>query len=262
MKKLHWPFAGLIVVAVAVALSACGSLLPPATLASSQAAPLAGGGTAAVVNGQYQEGVVVSGTGVASADPEIAQVTFGIELQGANPDELVSQAATKMDAAMAAATSFGILEDKTQTVTYNLWVETVRDPDTGRPTGEIVYHLSHQVQVTTDRIGSVGELLAGVVDAGMNVVNGVNFTLQDPSALEEQARNAALTDAQGKAQQMADQLGITLGKPALVMETGNNVPVYAAQGIGGGAMMEAAAPNVTPGSFSVTVSVQIVYTIQ
>ena len=94
MKKLHWPFAGLIVVAVAVALSACGSLLPPATLASGQAAPLAGGGTAAIVNGQYQEGVVVSGTGMASADPDTAQVTFGVELQGPNPDELVSRGCT------------------------------------------------------------------------------------------------------------------------------------------------------------------------
>ncbi len=264
MRKLHWPIAALIVLALTVALSACGSLLPPATLASGQAASLAGGGTAAIVNGQYQEGVVVSGTGTASADPDTAQVTFGVELQGPNPDELVSQAAQTMDAAMAAAADFGINADKTQTVAYNLWVETVRDPNTGQPTGEIVYHLSHQVQVTTDRIDAVGELLAGVVDAGVNVVNGVNFSVQDSSALEEQARNAALANAEAKAQQIADQLGISLGRPTLVIETGNNapVPVYAAQGLGGGAAMDVASPSVTPGSFSVTVSVQIVYAIQ
>ena len=98
---------------------------------------------------------------------------------------------------MAAAADFGINADKTQTVAYNLWVETVRDPNSGQPTGEIVYHLSHQVQVSTDRIDAVGELLAGVVDAGVNVVNGVNFSVQDSSALEEQARNAALGGCRG-----------------------------------------------------------------
>jgi len=158
MKKLQWPHVALTVVALALAVSSCSSLAPSTTLASREAAPLAAGGM--VVSGQVQQGVVVSATGTASADPEIAQVTFGVELQGQDPDALVSEAAEKMDAAMAAATAFGIAEDKTRTLNYSLWVETVHDRDTGRPTGDIVYHLSHQVQVTTDGIGSVGELLA------------------------------------------------------------------------------------------------------
>jgi uncharacterized protein YggE len=263
MNKLRWPMTALIGLAVVVALNACGSLIPAPTLASPEVAPLAGGG-GVVVNGQYQEGVVVSGTGMASADPEIAQVTFGVELQGKNPDELVSEAAQKMDAALAAAESFGILEDKSKTMNYNLWVETVHDPDTGRPTGEIVYHLTHQVQVTTDKISSVGELLADIVNAGVNAVSGVNFTVQDSASLVEQARDAALADAKARAEHIADQLGIALGKPILVTESGGDYPVYAARdmGMGGGAMMEAAAPSITPGSFSVSVNVQIVYAIR
>lgn len=263
MKKLHWPFVALTVLALAVALSACGAVGTLPTLASRDAAQLAGGGGSVVVSGQSQEGVVVSGTGIASADPEIAQVTFGVELQGQDPDALVSEAAGKMEAAMAAATSFGIVEGKTQTTNYSLWVETVYNPETGRPTGEVIYHLSHQVQVTTDKIGSVGELLSGVVNAGANAVSGVSFSVQDSAALVEQARAAALTDAKARAEHIASQLGISLGNPVLVTESSGNYPVYAEKGIGGGGTaMDVAAPTVTAGSFSVSVSVQIVYAIK
>jgi len=178
--------------------------------------------------------------GTSSADPDIAKVTFGVELQGQDPQALVSEAAEKMDAAMAAATGLGIVESETQTLNYSLWVETVHDPQTGRPTGEILYHLSHQVQVTTDSIDTVGELLAGIVNAGANAVSGVNFAVRDSATLVEQARE---------------------GAPLLVTESGGDVPVYDLA-VGRGGLAEAASPSVTPGSFSVSVTMQVVYAIR
>lgn len=264
MKKLHLPFVALTVLALAVVLSGCGAASSLTTLTSSDSARLAGGGSSVVVTGQSQQGVIVSGTGVASADPEIAQVTFGVELQGQDPNALVSEAAQKMEAAMAAATAFGIVDGKTQTTNYSLWVETAYNPETGRPTGEIIYHLSHQVQVTTDKIASVGELLSSVVNAGANAVSGVNFSVEDSGSLVEQARAAALADAKARAEHIAGQLGISLGKPILVTESSGDYPIYAERAaVGmGGAAMDAAAPSVTAGSFSVSVSVQIVYEIK
>ena len=60
---------------------------------------------------------------------------------------------------------------------------------------------------------------------------------------------------------MADELGITLGKPILVMETSGDHPVQLDRGLGGGGAVEAAAPSISPGSFSVSVSVRVVYEI-
>lgn len=261
MRKVYGVSAALVLM---ILLGACSALMPGATLASSEAAVPVRGGGPAVVSGGSQEGVVVSGIGVASAEPEVAEVTFGVDLQGKDPDALVSEAAEKMNAAMDAAKAFGILEDKTQTVSYNLWVETVHDRETGRPTGEIVYHLDHSVRVTTDRINAVGELLAEVVKAGANVILNVNFTVEDPDELVSQARDAALADAKARAEQIAGQLGIELGRPVFVTETGGGYPVSAPVGLGGGAgkMVEMAAPNVASGSFSVTVNVQVVYEIK
>jgi uncharacterized protein YggE len=199
-----------------------------------------------------------------SADPEIAQVGFGVEIQGTDPDALVSEAAETMDAAMAAAREFGISEDKTRTLNYNLWVENTHDRETGRPTGEIIYHLAHQVQVTTDNIDGVGELLAAVVNAGANAVSGVTFTVEDSTDLVDQARDIALKDAEARAERIAETLGISVGRPILVTETSGNYPVARDYGMGGGGAvaMEAAAPRIEAGSFSVSVSVQIVYEIR
>ncbi|MBN1248475.1 MAG: SIMPL domain-containing protein [Anaerolineae bacterium] len=262
MQKLRWPFVALTVVALGALLGACSPL--SGVTASSEARTLAGGaGSSVVVNGQATEGLVVSATGTASADPEVAEVGFGVEIQGADPDALVSEAAASMDAAMAAASEFGILEDKTRTLNYSLWVENVHDPETGRPTGDIIYHLSHQVQVTTGNIDAVGELLAGVVNAGANAVSGVAFTVEDSTALVDQARDAALKDAQARAERIAETMGVSVGRPVLITETSGNYPIAVDRGIGGaGAVMESAAPRVDAGSFSVSVSVQIVYEIR
>lgn len=59
--------------------------------------------------------------------------------------------------------------------------------------------------------------------------------MENPDALVQQARKQALENARAQAQQMAEALGITLGKPILVTEgTGYPVAMFAmAEGRGG-----------------------------
>lgn len=253
-----------IVAIVAVTLAACGPAGVLSTRAAAEVAPVEGGGGGGTLpTGQFVEGLVVVGTGTASAEPEVAQVTFGVELRGDDPAALVDEAARKIDRAIAAARESGVADGDVQTAGYNLWVETLYDPERGVPTGGVVYHLSHHVQVTLRDLDQVGELLAAVVEAGANAISGVSFTVEDPDALVEQARQQALEDAAARAKQMADGLGIAVGKPTLVMETSGGYPLPIERGVGGGgAMAEAAAPSISPGVFSVSVSVQIAYEIR
>ena len=264
MRKLRWVSAGLVV--LVVVLTGCGFAASPPVSASRERAPAVGRSAAPVSQsaGGFGEGVVVVGSGSVSVDPEIAHVTYGVELQGDDPDALVSEATATMGDAMEAAVAFGILEERTRTVDYNLWVETNRDRETGQPTGDVIYHLRHQVRVTTDQLDTVGELLAALVNSGVNAISGISFSVEDLSALEQQAREKALTDAEARAEHIADQMGLALGKPSLVTEVGGGspMPVARAYGLGGGAMQEAAAPEIESGSFTVSVNVQVVYTIQ
>ena len=252
----------LVLAGLMVALAACTQPAGPAVLASQETAALGGGGGGSTQsNGQITEGLVVVGTGTVSAEPEMANVVFGVELQGDDPAAIVEEAAEKIDQAIAAAVELGVAEEDVRTMGYNLWVETVRDPDTGTPTGEVLYHIWHQVRVELSDIDSVGNLLGAVVEAGANTVSEVTFTVEDPEALMEEAREEALENAAARAQQMAEGLGLTLGSPVLVMETSGGSPMPLGLG-GGGEMAVGAAPSISPGSLSVSVSVQIVYEIE
>ena len=252
----------LVLAGLMLALAACTQPAGPAVMASDEAAELAGGGSGvSQSNGQIAEGVVAVGTGTVSAEPEIANVVFGVELQGDDPAAIMDEAAERMDQAIAAVQELGVSEEDVRTTGYNLWVETVRDPDAGTPTGEVLYHIWQQVRVKLSDIDRVGDLLGAVVEAGANTVSEVNFTVEDPEALMEEAREEAMENATTRAQQMAEGLGLTLGSPVSVMETSGGGPVPLGLG-GGGEMMGAAAPSISPGSLSVSVSVQIVYEIE
>jgi uncharacterized protein YggE len=249
-----------VLVSLVLALSACQQGGASPTLAASgMSRGYDGGGVAS--SGQFTEGLIVVGTGTASAEPEVAQVTFGIELRGDDPAALVDEAAQKMDQAIAAAQEIGAASEDIQTTGYNLWVETIYDPETGAATGEVVYHLSHYVQVNLRELDRVGQLLASVIEAGANAISGMSFAVENPEALVEQARQQALEDAQGKAERMAEALGTALERPILVAEVSGDYPILADRGGGGAAPVEVAAPAISPGAFSVSVSVQVVYKI-
>jgi uncharacterized protein YggE len=264
MRRKLWKV--LILAALGVTLGACGQAGALPTLAAEEAAlPQGGGGGGGISpTGQFTEGLVVVGTGTARAEPEVAQITFGVELRGDDPAALVDEGARKIDRAIAAARELEIADEDVRTIGYNLWVENVYDPETGVSTGEVVYHVSHNVQVILRDLDRAGELLAAVVEAGANSISEVSFTVEDPQALVEQARQQALEDAGARAKQMAEGLDIGLGKPILVMEGGGwyPVPIQVGGMGGGGGMAEVAAPSISPGTFSVSVSVQIVYEIR
>jgi hypothetical protein len=252
----------VLLTVLALVLVACSQTAAPTAMASEEAAELRGGGGGSIqYSGQIAEGLVAVGTGTVNAEPEMANVGFGVQVQGDDPAAIVDEAARKIDRAIAAVQEMGVAEADIRTTGYNLCVETVHDPDSGIPTGKVVYHILHQVRVKLLEIDRVGDLLSAAVGAGANTISEVNFSVEDPDALMTEARQEALENAAARAQQMADALDITLGSPVLVMETGGGYPLP--DGIGGGAgMMEAASPSISPGTFSVSVSVQVVYDIR
>lgn len=252
-------FIGVLLV-MALALTGCGQLGASPTLAAGEGSAAYGGGVIGSSYGTFTEGLVVVGVGTASAEPEIAQVGFGVDLRGDNPGALVNEGTQTMNAAIAAAQGVGVAEDDITTTGYSLWTETLYDPQTGAPTGEIVYHFSHSVMVTLRDMTRVGDLLAAVVGAGANNISGVSFSVEDPNALVQQARQQALQNARAQAQAMAQALDFSLGSPIMVMETSGGY--YPMDGMGGGGGMAVSAPNIQPGTFSVSVSVQIVYEIR
>ena len=210
------------------------------------------------VSSSYPPGLLVVGTGTVEADPDIAHLTVGIDLKGSDPAAIVADASSRMERILAAVQTSGVAEDDIRTTAYNLWVEPRYNPDTGRPTGEQDYRISHSVRITVRNLDQVGTILAEAVNAGANKIGNVSFSVEDSDALVDQARNQALVDAREKAQSMATTLDVTLGQVISVSESGGGGAIpypMAAPNTRG----EAAAVPLPSGSFSVSISVVVVY---
>jgi uncharacterized protein YggE len=244
----------------ALALSACGAQSNTAAaeangLSSAQPGGLVIQGSAGQSVGQ---GIVVIGTGTVSAEPQVAQITVGVELRGDDPARIVADAAERIGQVTGTAEETGIAAEDIRTAGYNMWVENIYDPERGVPTGEVIYHVSHYVELRLRDVSRVGQLLADVVGAGANSISGITFTVEEQSALMEEARAKAIGDAAAKAEQIAEIMGVELGRPILVSDVSTSPSVP----FGGGMAMEAAAPSISPGSFTVSASVQIAYEIR
>lgn len=211
--------------------------------------------------GQHQ--ITVTGNGTASAEPDMAVVTFAVDITGEDPVEVADEAAEKIDAAIEAAMEMGLSEEDISTSSYSMWTEKEYDPVTYTETGEMLYHVSHYLRADIRDLDSVGSFLAAMVESGVNTVNSVSFTLEDRTELAAAARADAVEKARRKARQLADGLGVTLGGITMVNEYTNYYPITdsptATFSAGYGEM---SAPDVSPGSLTMGVDVTVTYEIE
>ena len=107
-----------------------------------------------------------------------------------------------------------------------------------------------------------GALLDDVVGAGATRVVGISFEADDMSSLKEQARDQAMQNARAKADQLAREAGVSLGRPLTIEESdvGGVMPVQAAPRA---AAAPAAAPPtpIQPGELQVRTTLRVVWAI-
>lgn len=214
---------------------------------------------------EYPAQISTTGTGTASAEPDVVSIIFGVDITRFKPDVAVDDAARMIHSAMAAARSEGVAGEDMQTMSYNLWVQEVWDDYNYEYTGEIEYHVIHYIKADIRDIESVGNVLAAVVSEGANSITEVNFYVEETSALYEEARRLAAEHAHDKAQQLADCFGISLGDISSVSEWTNDYyygDYGAYDNYGGGLGSYAQSPSITPGAYSISVEVSVTYMIE
>jgi uncharacterized protein YggE len=118
------------------------------------------------------------------------------------------------------------------------------------------YRASNTVLVTIRDLNRIGDVLGVATGAGADQIFGIEFKIEDPSKLEELAREKAVADAEARATQLARLAGLKLGRPISIVENPNRAqPEY-------GYSMRAAMMSKVPvehGSVAVTTSVQVIY---
>ena len=220
---------------------------------------LLAGGMPVLVNAQGPStattpNIEVTGTGHIFAKPDAAIASVGVDVTAVSLAAALKQANDDASKLVAVAKAQGIADNDIQTSAYTM--NPVTDQD-GKVTG---YRVNYQYNIKIRVIDSVGKVMDAIVAAGASSLNGITFTIDDPSKYETDARTAAVKDALAKAQTLAAAAGVRLGPIISITEqSGGVMPVYrAAFGMMGNA--PGGAP-VEAGQNDVSVSVEVHYQI-
>jgi len=208
-----------------------------------------------------QEGLWVSGRGVVTVTPDIATLRLGIEAQAATVAIAQSQATEAMDEVMAALTDNGVVKKDIQTQYYSIRQVTKWDRDKEK---EVVvgYRVTNKVNAKIREIDKAGTIIDAVATAGGDLtrIDSINFSVDDPSAYYEDAREEAMADAKTKAEQLAELAGGRLGKATYISESSQVPPPIYRQDVYEEALPAATTP-ISPGEMEISLTVQVAYTL-
>src|SRR5690606_17546665 len=121
------------------------------------------------------------------------------------------------------------------------------------------YQVSNSVTVKVRDLEQLGAILDRSVTVGANTINGIGFSVADPSSLLDEARRQAVRDARAKAELYAEAAGATLGE----LET-----ISGSQSVGGpqpyamAMRADAQSVPVAAGELSFSVSVNVAWEIR
>lgn len=215
----------------------------------------------------------VSGEGKVVAVPDVAKFTFSVITQGGkNLGDLQKQNIEKMNTAIEYVKGQNIDEKDIKTQAFNVEprYQYYGCENGACPPAEIVgYTVTQSVEVKVRDFEKAGDILAGVVTKGANNVSSLQFTIDDPTNVQNKARAEAIQKAMEKAKSIASAGNFSVGRLLGIDENSyqpyysNDVRMMSSKALGAGAM-EAAVPSavIQPGSQDVTVNVTLRYEIK
>jgi uncharacterized protein YggE len=266
MNTMWRKFELMIVVLVAIlallAVACGGTGGAGAAPASTNLVPNVGGAAVAQINSTtLDQGIIVSGVGTVSAKPDTATLSLGVSTLANTAVQSRDQAASAMNKLLDSLKANGVDEKDIATTQFSLNPEYNYSGTTPRLTG---YRVTNFVSAKVRNVDHAADTLDAAVSAvGDDLqIGGITFTVDDPSALASQARAAAMNDARSKAQQLADEGGVTLGKPISITEVSSPAPAPVNFAASQPAAAAAASTAVEPGQQEITVSVQVAYAVQ
>jgi len=213
---------------------------------------------------RQKDTLTITATGEVEARPDVVQANFAVITRGEDPKTLQEENTDKVNQIIDFLKEQGIAEEDITTTSYNLYPEYVWTDRERVPNG---YTLSQSVTVKIRDLEKVGDILAGVVEAGANNITSLNFQIDDPESLRQEARKLALNNAKIKAEELAKVAGVKLGKVKSFSEDSlTPVPRYpyplALDAVGRGGSAEFSAPEVMPGTSTITATVSVTFELK
>lgn len=230
--------------------------------------------------------LTVTGEGEANAAPDLATVRLGVEERATTADGAMKQANRRMQEIIAALKAKGVSENDLQTTDLSMYFERNHEPrpvsvstppstNASSEEGEVKarkleseekslvpeghYVVRNTVIVSVRDLKKIGDVIGAAMQAGANHLHGFELSIEDPTLVQEKARDEAIEHAIDKAEKMAKRANVELGPIKEITETGSSHPVPMAANRKM-VMAESSVP-VEQGQMSVSQGVQIVFAL-
>lgn len=201
----------------------------------------------------------VVGSGKVTLTPDTATFNIEIYTEAKDPAQAQNDNAAITEAVTAAILAAGVEEKDLQT--YGIVLNEIYNYDKN-PAVITGYQMRTTLFITVSPIENAGKVMGDAIAAGATGTSGLSFTVSDTSGAYQEALQAAIADAAGKAKAMAEALGVELSAvPVSVSENSQSTPIYYENAGGRESMAadDAVDMPMSTGQITITAEVSVVY---
>lgn len=214
---------------------------------------------------QYQVSVV--GQGKVSYQPDVANITVGIQIDKvAKAEDALTQLNSKMNGIVSALKTVGVKDEDLKTQNYSLLPQYDYTDNISTLSG---YNANEQLVVKINNIKSdpslVGKAVEAASKAGANQIVGIAYDVSNLEELKQAARLQAISDARNKAGVLASAADVRLDRVIgwwenFVQGPGVSNAYYDKGGLGGAG--GAVSPSLPNGNQEIIIEINVNYRIK
>jgi len=168
--------------------------------------------------------ISVSGEGKIKAIPDQVFISIAVETKGTNATDVKKQNDATIEKALQFITKFKVPKSDVQTKSISL------NPQYDYEKKKRNYNATQTIEILLKTITQYDGLMEGLVDAGINRINGVEFKTSKLIEYQSEARKLAMKEAKLKAEDYVFVLGQKVGKAITITDNTQNFypqPMYA-----------------------------------
>ena len=203
------------------------------------------------------EYITVAGLGEASAAPDVAVLSLGVEVTEKSVAQARQQAAEAAAAVLDSMRKNGVADRDLRTT--GLQLHPQYDYSRNNAPKIIGYLASHQLSVKVRAMDSLSQVVDGAVIAGGDAarLQGISFEVDNPADLLATARRNAIADARLRAETYAEAAGVAVGKVLAISEVEEREPAPRMMMAARAESMKMADTPIEPGESTISVRVTV-----
>ena len=207
--------------------------------------------TVMIAQNMEQASVDVIGEGVVYVVPDEVTIRVQVENEGQDPKEL-KQTNDRIVTEVLAFIKSQRIDDKDVLTQY---IRLTKNYD--YQTKAYKFIANQSISIRLKDLDKYETLMSGLLESGINRIEGINFSSSKKDELKSQARVKAMQNAKLKAEEYADVLDQSIGKAIKISEYQINYPIPRNEGMlktmsdGGGQQ------TISPGEMELKVTVNV-----